>query len=79
MPTEPRRTAVEVVKDEPVAAVFGTASAVVAVIVLLRSFAVPITADQQLAIVGVWTTVVMPFAIAWTRRRVTTRIPEDQP
>lgn len=56
---------------EPVLTIAGIAAAIGAVLTLLTSFGVDITAEQQTAILGVWATVGPLLFAVWTRRKVT--------
>lgn len=55
---------------EPVATIAGIQAAVAAVLVLLVSFGVPLTQDQQVAILGVAATVLPLVFAVWTRSKV---------
>lgn len=55
---------------EPVATIAGVQAAVAAVLVLLVSFGVPLTQDQQVAILGVAATVLPLVFAVWTRSKV---------
>ena len=58
-------------RNEPVLTAAGGSAALVAILALLVSFGVPITAEQHAAILSVWGTVGTMLLAAWTRRKVT--------
>jgi len=57
-------------KTEPVATIAGIQAAVAAVLTLLVSFGVPLTQDQQVAILGVAATLLPVLFAFWTRSKV---------
>lgn len=58
-------------KTEPVVTIAGIQAAVAAVLTLLVSFGVPLSQEQQVAILGVAATVLPVVFAAWTRSKVT--------
>jgi len=58
-------------KTEPVVTIAGIQAAVAAVLTLLVSFGVPLSQEQQVAIMGVAATLLPVLFAIWTRSKVT--------